>query len=236
MLLGFAVVVPLLFVGLVAMLHTLTVAITYGGPFMLRLFFPTVAVVLAISIITQRNAIHSLLSLMGVFLVTAGIYFSINASYFALVFILIGQGAVAILFLYAVILLPLRALQNAIKYYKDRKQVTEVTTGILGLFGLTFLLSFAFAVFFEHNQGLLARIESTSVEAFRYFVGLSLNDVLAFVDLYTKGSSLFMLVTLILLSAMLGAIILATTSGNSSSKIAKALSSNSTRKHRVTSL
>lgn len=71
-----------------------------------------IASIAAISVIVQKNAINSLLSLMCVFVVIAIMYVTVGATYFALVFLLISQGAVAILFLYAVILLPLRAVRE----------------------------------------------------------------------------------------------------------------------------
>jgi len=211
---GLFIVAPLLVVGLIALLHTVTLAIYYGGPFVLQLLLPVIAVVLSISLIVQKNAIHSLLCLMGVFLATAGIYFSIGASYFALVFLLIGQGAVAILFLYAVILLPLRALKNPVERLKDSKQVFAVTVGVAALAHLVIELSASFTQFFERNQVLLARIEPTTSEVVRQYANVSANDILAFKSLYLENSALFMLITLILLAAMLGAIILATTSSN----------------------
>lgn len=210
LLFGLFVIFPVVILALISILHTVTITIYFGGPFLLQLVLPTIAAVLAVSLIVQKNAIYSLLSLMGVFLTTAGIYFSVGASYFALVFLLIGQGAVAILFLYAVILLPLSALQTSVERAKDGSQLAAIAVGLLALGHLLRSLGASFTSFFSSNQSLLTRAEPTSAEGLRYFVQTSTNDILAFTNLYTESSALFGLITLILLSALLGAIILAT--------------------------
>lgn len=102
-------------------------SIAYG---LVHLVLPLTACILAVRISGQRHAIHSLLHLMGLFLVTATIYFVNGAEYFALVFSLIGQGAVAILFLYAVILLPLRAAQASyLELFKHESQTYNLGFG-----------------------------------------------------------------------------------------------------------
>ena len=111
-------------------MHTFTYVFT-------DLLLPVGACILAVQVILQAHAIHALLCLMGVFLCTTGRYFASGAEYFALVFVLIGQGAVSVLFLFSVILIPLRALRNNLE---SIKHVTQTIAISVGLFGFVILL------------------------------------------------------------------------------------------------
>lgn len=62
------------------------------------------------------------------------------------------------------------------------------------------------------DEVLHAATENTSTVAVRFQLQNTDNDILAFAQLYTEASALFYLVTVILLVAMLGSIVLATTS------------------------
>lgn len=198
-------------VGLIAASHTLHLAIYFGGTFFSVLLLPLVACIAAINVIVQKNAINSLLSLMSVFITSAAIYLIAGAGYFALVFLLIGQGAVAILFLYAVILLPLRAVQSNETTLTHNSQVFAVIVGIAGFVYLITELHASFTHFLRSNLLALKALEGTSSDALRRFVNEEANDILSFVSLYGDKTALFLLITGILLSAMIGAIVLATT-------------------------
>lgn len=195
---------------LVFLSNVVSYAIPATSILLTQLVFPLTASFLAVLVFFCKNAIHSLLSLMGVFLSTAAIYITNGAEYFALVFLLIGQGAVAILFLYAVILLPLR----------EQKSATSVRPHRLGktIFELFFAISAAseledaFQKQFGVNNNMLQSLEYSTSNAVRQYVQGPANDILSFVGLYENNSVLFILITGILLVAMLGAIVLATAS------------------------
>lgn len=200
-----ALIVLVLGVALIAIAHTLQVAIFFGSILLAQLLLPLIACVAAVSVIVQKNAINSLLSLMGLFIASAAMYLIAGAGYFALVFLLIGQGAVAILFLYAVILLPLRAVQSNESFLKHNSQVAALVTGIAGFVIMITELYSAFSDFF--NQQVTSSVSS---ESLRHYVNEEANDIFAFASLYSDKTALFLLITAVLLSAMIGSIVLAT--------------------------
>lgn len=57
---------------------------------------------------------------------------------------------------------------------------------------------------------MMQRPTLEGAERIRYYVNYEANDIMAFSSLYTKQTALFLLITVILLTAMIGAIILAT--------------------------
>ena len=202
-------VLPALLIICVAVLHTLSVLIFFGGAAVFKLVLPLVIIALVISLIVQRQAMHSLLSLMGIFLSMAGVYFSQGAAYFGGVSLIVSQGAVSILFLYALILLPLRALLGSANNIKTASQLIAAVIGAIGFVHILNDLHKAFDLFFKRNELFMSSLEKTTSSALREAV-LEQNDILAFNELFTTASALFILLTLILLSAMLGSIILAT--------------------------
>jgi len=58
----------------------------------------------ALTVVIQRNIVHSALALILVFAMAAGIYLLLNAEFIAIVQILIYAGAVAVLILFALML------------------------------------------------------------------------------------------------------------------------------------
>jgi NADH:ubiquinone oxidoreductase subunit 6 (subunit J) len=66
--------------------------------------FAVALVVSALLVVTLRNIVHSALALVVVFALAAGIYILLNATFIAIVQILIYAGAVTILILFALML------------------------------------------------------------------------------------------------------------------------------------
>jgi NADH:ubiquinone oxidoreductase subunit 6 (subunit J) len=204
-----AVTIPAFALLIIALAHTFLWGVYKGGAPIFQLALPTLACYLAIQVGGQRAPINSLLCLMGVFLCTAVLYFSVGASYFALVFMLIGQGAVAILFLYAVILLPMGVTAPTHPTKIDPTKLFSITAIVLFITVTLPGVAVGFTSYFANNYPFYAHNESSTLEAVRHAVTIGANDILAYTTLYAENSSLFMLLTAILLTAMLGAIILA---------------------------
>jgi NADH:ubiquinone oxidoreductase subunit 6 (subunit J) len=78
-------------------------------------------------------------------------------------------------------------------------------------FGLNDLLSFSVQKNSIDSESLLMTTEPTSLSALKHYVLNQHSDILSFSDiLYRFNAALFFLVSLLLLTAMLGAIVLAT--------------------------
>ncbi|OGT37449.1 MAG: hypothetical protein A3F12_02490 [Gammaproteobacteria bacterium RIFCSPHIGHO2_12_FULL_38_14] len=68
-------------------------------------FFATVAIVSAIAVITLRNPVQSVLSLVVTFFSTACIWMTLHAEFLGLILVLVYVGAVMTLFLFVVMML-----------------------------------------------------------------------------------------------------------------------------------
>jgi NADH-quinone oxidoreductase subunit J len=173
----------------------------------MNLLVPLLACTLAVAVSLLRNPMHALLALVGVFLSTVLFYIIVGAEFIGLVFLIVYVGAVAILFLFVIMLLNVKALTSTV-------QLVQFKTQKLAMFlGLGLLVRTAFVVLPNvekvlvlNNRGYLG-----APDQFIYYVNISTNDVNAFSSLYTTHVSLFILITLILLVALIGAIVLATT-------------------------
>ncbi len=64
-------------------------------------------VVTSLLVVTFRNPIHSAVSLVGTFLLLAGVYALLNATFLAVIQIMVYAGAILVLFLFVIMLLNL---------------------------------------------------------------------------------------------------------------------------------
>ncbi len=64
-----------------------------------------IAIVCAVSVVAQRNALYSALSLVGVFIATAGLYLTLSAPFLAVLQVIVYAGAIMVLFVFVIMLL-----------------------------------------------------------------------------------------------------------------------------------
>lgn len=89
----------------------------------LSILFYTFSIVLLVSsfmVITAQNAIYSVLFLVLSFLASSSLLFLLKCEFLSLIFILIYVGAIAILFLFVVMMLDLKTSnkkENSLKYF-----------------------------------------------------------------------------------------------------------------------
>jgi NADH:ubiquinone oxidoreductase subunit 6 (subunit J) len=128
------VLFSVLFVAVVALLHTLTLFIDALGELIFTLLLPSAAVVFAVFVPLLGNPIHALLCLLGLFGTTALIYLSQGAEYLALVFLIVYVGALAILFLFVIMLLNVKDIMSSQKttlLARDARKVVSIAAGFL---------------------------------------------------------------------------------------------------------
>ena len=89
----------------------------------------------AVGVIFSKNSIHSIVFLVIVFLASAGLLFLLECEFFALIFLIIYVGAIAVLFLFAIMLLDLKNLTSN-SHYSSKYFV----------FGILITLNFLFFV------------------------------------------------------------------------------------------
>jgi NADH-quinone oxidoreductase subunit J len=152
----------------------------------------TIAVAAALAVVFARNPVHSVLFLILTFFTTAGLFVLMGAEFLAMLLVVVYVGAVAVLFLFVVMMLDVN--------FAELKQGFQ---NYLPLGGLI-----AVILFFE----LLLIASAWVVPG-----GLGEKPVLGFSDnnaralgevIYTQHLLLFQLSGLVLFVAMIGAVVL----------------------------
>ncbi|MEO5333956.1 MAG: NADH-quinone oxidoreductase subunit J [Magnetococcus sp. YQC-5] len=151
--------------------------------------FSTITVIAAIGVVASRNQVHSVLFLILTFFSTAGLFVLLEAEFLAALLVIVYMGAVAVLFLFVVMMLNVdfeQLRQGAIQHLP------------LGLFvGLVVLaeLIIIFNGIPTHHQTMAAAGEVSNT--------LAIGKLM-----YTKFLLPFEIASLILLVALIGAVVL----------------------------
>jgi NADH-quinone oxidoreductase subunit J len=158
--------------------------------------FATIAVVSALNVIFQRNPVHSVLWLILTFFNAAGLFVLLGAEFVAMILVVVYVGAVAVLFLFVVMMLDIN--------------ITVMREGFLkylpvgGLVGVILLVELA-VVFggWTMAPGADALRTSPTPDMSEISNIEALGSIL-----YTDYVYLFQAAGLVLLVAMIGAIVL----------------------------
>lgn len=184
-------------------------------------FFSSLALLAGVMVIQSRNPVHSVLFLILVFFNAAGLLILLGLDFFAMIFLVVYVGAIAVLFLFVVMMLNIKLAEI------NEKKLRYLPVG--GLLGILFL----FEIFLIINNDLvpvftinpkLNRLANTTYTADHNLI-ISTSEYLQFTDwysildtvpniqaigmlVYTYYFYFFLLASLILLVAMIGAIVL----------------------------
>jgi NADH-quinone oxidoreductase subunit J len=156
--------------------------------------FATVAVAAAVMVVSARNPVHSVLFLILTFFNAAALFVLIGAEFLAMVLVVVYVGAVAVLFMFVVMMLNVnfvRMREGALQYLP-----------IGGLVGLILLVELVLVV----GTWTLAPTPATAPPP-PAMAGLTNTEALGLV-LYTEYFYLFQAAGVILLVAIIGAITL----------------------------
>ena len=93
-------------------------------------------------VVSSRNPVHSVLFLILAFFNAAGLFILLNAEFLAMLLVVVYVGAVAVLFLFVVMMLDINYSELREGFQKYRS---------LGLFIAAVLLVELFATFFEYS-------------------------------------------------------------------------------------
>ena len=158
--------------------------------------FAAITVFSAVMVISSKNPVHSVLFLILAFFNSAGLFVLIGAEYIAMTLVIVYVGAVAVLFLFVVMMLDINFAelrQGFLKYLK---------IGVAVAAFVFFELMFFFYVSFQkaadkapvaHETPSLAQVSNTH----------AIGNIL-----YTDFMLPFQMAGIILLTAMIGAIVL----------------------------
>lgn len=75
-------------------------------------FFAVLAVISAILVVFQKNAMHSVLYLAFTVLSTAGVFLSLQAEYLGAIQILVYGGGIVVLYIFVIIIVNLKEIQQ----------------------------------------------------------------------------------------------------------------------------
>jgi NADH-quinone oxidoreductase subunit J len=151
--------------------------------------FATICCLSGLMVVSSRNPVHSVLFLILAFFNAAGLFILLNAEFLAMLLVVVYVGAVAVLFLFVVMMLDINYSELREGFQKYRP---------LGLFIGAVLLVELFATFFEYSGNIKSLPSPGEVHNTK-----ALGQVI-----YTDYIYLFQLAGLILLVAMIGAIAL----------------------------
>jgi len=158
--------------------------------------FAALAVASGVMVVALRNPVHSVLFLIVAFFNVAALFLLIGAEFLAMILVIVYVGAVAVLFLFVVMMLNIDFLQLRSGFV--RYLPIGAAIGVVLLAELIFLV---FGWFGTRGEPSAAIASATA--------GLSLTNTRALGNiLYTRYLLAFQAAGLILLVAMIGAIVL----------------------------
>ena len=158
--------------------------------------FSSVILLSSLMVISTKNPVHSVLFLILTFFNAAGIFVILHAEFLAMILIIVYVGAVAVLFLFVVMMLDF-------KLSIDKENILQYTP--IGLFiGLVFISELIIVL-------INTKLDLTNIQILANpisnYEGLTNTEALGSV-LYTDYILYFQLSGVILLVAMIGSIVL----------------------------
>ena len=149
----------------------------------------------AILVVSTRDTVHSVLFLVLDFLFVAALYVMLNAAFLAAIQVLVYAGGIVVLYLFVVMLVNLK--QRA-ETFRDANRHSRIALGL------------SIAVLLELGAiAVLGRFSSTSERAATAALPVTGNTEQVGWVLYTSYLIPFEIVSMLLLVAMIGAIVLA---------------------------
>lgn len=173
-------------------------------------FLPLGILIFSVCVVILSNPVYALICLILVFLSTALFLLSLNVKFLGMIYLIIYIGAIAILFLFVIMMFNLRELkQQSTPINDDNSLRISFSLYVLILWKFySLLLNYIFR-YVEYNK-YFNDFAYKKLESLQYFLTYQHTDTLLFGTLlYEYYSYLFILAALVLLTSMLGSIILA---------------------------
>ena len=161
-------------------------------------FFSFIAIVSAIMVTVARNTVHSVFFLILDFISISCLFIMIGAEFLGMIMLIVYVGAVAVLFLFVVMMLNVAQQKN--QWFSASKSSSHIPVGLLVSLIIFFELIIVIGGW-KYKPDLLS--SSTIIISETTTNTHSLGNVL-----YTEYIHLFQLSGMILLVAMIGAIVL----------------------------
>ncbi|MEH6632144.1 MAG: NADH-quinone oxidoreductase subunit J [Halopseudomonas aestusnigri] len=158
--------------------------------------FATISIASALMVVSSKNPVHSVLFLILCFFNAAGLFVLMGAEFLAMILVVVYVGAVAVLFLFVVMMLDIN-IERARQGFKQHL----ILGGSIGLVLLVELILILSSTFASPDAVAVASVPIPNIDDVHNT--RALGQVL-----YTKYVYLFQACGLILLVAMIGAIVL----------------------------
>lgn len=164
---------------------------------MIFFFLSFLLLLSALLVISAQNPVHSVFFLVLAFLISAIFLFLCEVEFVSLLFILVYVGAIAVLFLFVVMMLEIKVTKSENEFF------------VIAPLGIFLGLIFFFEIFLSLDESFAPFFPSTDI----YVNWLSSLDSLNNLEvlgqlLYTYYFFYFLIAGIILLVAMIGAIVL----------------------------
>ena len=158
-------------------------------------FFSFIAVVSAIMVTVSRNTVHSVFFLILDFISISSLFIMIGAEFLGMIMLIVYVGAVAVLFLFVVMMLNVAKQENT--WFKSSTNSTHIPIGLL--VGIIIFFEVIIVIGgWKYKPDLTNKITLSDITNTH-----SIGNVL-----YTDYIHLFQLSGMVLLVAMIGAIVL----------------------------
>ena len=172
--------------------------------------FSILALLSAFCTVTSKNPIHSVLFLVFVFFNTAGLLILLGVEFLAMLFLIVYVGAVAVLFLFVMMMLNVKISESSSAIYRYLPIVLFLS--ILFLFEIFLIIegdlkSVDNVVFIQSEYKILQTEFLVNTSWIDSVISPTNVDVIGSV-LFTYYSYFFIMASVILLVAMIGAIAL----------------------------
>ena len=161
-------------------------------------FFSFIAIISAIMVTVSRNTVHSVFFLILDFISISCLFIMIGAEFLGMIMLIVYVGAVAVLFLFVVMMLNVALQEN--QWFKTKKSSSHIPVGLL-------VSTLIFCELIIVVGGWKYKPDITSLNNINIESDLSNTHMLGSV-LYTDYIHIFQLSGMILLVAMIGAIVL----------------------------
>ena len=167
--------------------------------YFLFIIFSTLMMLGTIMVISSPNPVHSVLYLVFVFCNAAGLFILLSTEFLAIIFMIVYVGAIAILFLFVIMMLNIRIVElneNLLRYLP-----------LGGFIGIIFLLEILLVIEKELGSEIPANLAYDYINWDKHIVDFTNIEQIGQL-LYTNYFFAFIVAGLILLVAMIGAIVL----------------------------
>jgi len=167
------------------------------------LVFAAAAILSALMVVASRNPVHSVLFLISTFISASGLFVLMGAEYLAMVLIVVYVGAVAVLFLFVVMMLDI----DFVELKQGLLQYLPIGGALAAVVVVELILVVAARAVPSDAEIARAHPFMTATETVSDPAGPNNVEALGLI-LYTDYVHLFQIAGIILLVAMIGAIVL----------------------------